>query len=41
VDGSVTEYRFSDQRENEAISEARFRFRPPPGTETVESELNP
>ena len=41
VDGSVTEYRFSNQRENEAISEARFRFRPPPGTETVESELNP
>ena len=41
VDGSVTEYRFSNQRENEAISEARFRFSPPPGTETVESELNP
>jgi outer membrane lipoprotein carrier protein len=41
VDGSVTEYRFSHQEENEAISEARFRFKPPPGTETVESELNP
>ena len=41
VDGSVTEYRFDNQRENEAISEARFRFRPPPGTETVESELSP
>ena len=39
VDGSVTEYRFSDQRENEAIPDGRFEFSPPPGTETVESEL--
>jgi len=39
VDGSVTEYRFSDQRENEAIPDGRFEFRAPPGTETVESEL--
>src|SRR5271165_3523279 len=39
VDGSVTEYRFSDQRENEAIADGRFQFTPPPGTETVESEL--
>jgi outer membrane lipoprotein carrier protein len=36
VDGSVTEYRFSGQKENEAIAEARFRFTPPAGTETVE-----
>jgi outer membrane lipoprotein carrier protein len=41
VDGSVTEYRFSDQKEDEAISEGRFRFKPPPGTETVESALEP
>jgi len=41
VDGSTTEYRFSDQKEDEAISEARFRFRPPPGTETLESNLEP
>jgi len=39
VDGSVTEYRFSDQKENEAIPDERFHFGPPPGTETVESEL--
>ncbi len=39
VDGSVTEYRFSDQRENEPIPDGRFEFTPPPGTETVESEL--
>jgi outer membrane lipoprotein carrier protein len=39
VDGSVTEYRFTDQKENEAIPDGRFAFTPPPGTETVESEL--
>jgi outer membrane lipoprotein carrier protein len=41
VDGSATEYRFSEQKEDEAISEGRFQFRPPPGTETIESELGP
>jgi outer membrane lipoprotein carrier protein len=41
VDGSVTEYRFSGQKENEAIPEGRFQFSPPAGTETVESELGP
>jgi outer membrane lipoprotein carrier protein len=39
VDGSATEYRFSDQKENKAIPDGRFEFSPPPGTETVESEL--
>jgi outer membrane lipoprotein carrier protein len=39
VDGSVTEYRFSDQKEDEAIPDGRFKFSPPQGTETVESEL--
>ncbi len=38
-DGSVTEYRFSDQRENQTIPDGRFDFKPPPGTETVEDEL--
>jgi outer membrane lipoprotein carrier protein len=41
VDGSVTEYRFSGQKENEASPEGRFQFSPPAGTETVESELGP
>ena len=36
VDGAATEYRFSGMKENVAISDARFQFRPPPGTETVE-----
>jgi outer membrane lipoprotein carrier protein len=39
VDGSATEYRFSDQKENVAIAEAQFRFRPPLGTETVEGGI--
>ncbi len=41
VDGSVTEYRFSDQKENQTIPEGRFQFNPPPGTETVEGNLEP
>ena len=39
ADGSVTEYRFSDQKENETIPRGRFEFTPPPGTEMFESEL--
>jgi outer membrane lipoprotein carrier protein len=41
VDGSMTEYRFSEQKENVAIGEGRFEFRPPAGVETVEGELGP
>jgi outer membrane lipoprotein carrier protein len=36
VDGSSTEYRFTDQKEGLAVGDARFRFQPPPGTEVVE-----
>ena len=36
VDGSSTEYRFSDQKENVEVGDGKFEFRPPPGTETVE-----
>ena len=39
VDGSLTEYRFTDEKENVAIPDGLFEFRPPPGTETVESDL--
>jgi outer membrane lipoprotein carrier protein len=38
-DGSTTEYRFSDQKENVGIPEGRFKFSPPAGVETVEGEL--
>jgi len=41
VDGSTTEYRFSDQKENAAIPDGKFKFRPPAGTETVQDEAGP
>jgi outer membrane lipoprotein carrier protein len=40
-DGSVTEYRFDSQKENEAIPDGKFQFSPPAGTETVEGNLGP
>ena len=39
VDGSSTEYRFSDQKEDVAVADRQFAFQPPAGTETVE-DLN-
>ena len=39
VDGSTTEYRFSDQNENVTIPNQQFEFRPPSGTEIVEGDL--
>jgi outer membrane lipoprotein carrier protein len=41
VDGSATEYRFTGQKEDLAVADGRFQFRPPPGTETVEGGLGP
>jgi outer membrane lipoprotein carrier protein len=37
VEGASTEYRFSDQKEDAAIQDSRFGFRPPAGTEIVEN----
>src|SRR5581483_2482376 len=39
VDGASTEYRFSDQKENVAIGDGKFGFKPPAGTEIMESGL--
>ena len=39
VDGSSTEYQFSDQKEDVSIADTRFQFKPPAGTEVVEGEL--
>lgn len=39
VDGAVTEYRFSQQKEDVAVADERFRFAPPPGVETIEGGL--
>jgi outer membrane lipoprotein carrier protein len=36
VDGAATEYRFAGMKEDVAIGDARFEFKPPAGTETVE-----
>jgi outer membrane lipoprotein carrier protein len=36
VDGSATEYRFTDQKEDVAIGDGQFGFQPPAGTETVD-----
>ena len=39
ADESVTEYRFSGQRENGEIADQRFRFTPPPGVEIVDGSF--
>jgi outer membrane lipoprotein carrier protein len=36
MDGSVTEFRFLQQKENVQIEDQRFRFTPPPGVEVVQ-----
>jgi outer membrane lipoprotein carrier protein len=41
VDGSATEYRFNSQKEDVAVGDGKFDFRPPVGTETVDGELGP
>jgi len=35
LDGSVTEFRFLQQKENVKVSDRQFRFTPPPGVEVV------
>ena len=39
ADGSVTEYRFTDQKENVKIDDQRFHFAPPAGVEIIDGEL--
>jgi len=39
VDGASTEYRFTDQKEDVAIGDGKFDFKPPAGTEVVEGGL--
>jgi outer membrane lipoprotein carrier protein len=41
VDGSTTEYRFAQQKEDLAVADAFFRFIPPLGVETIEGEIGP
>ena len=39
TDDATTEYRLTDQKENVAVTDNRFRFEPPPGVETIEGDL--
>jgi outer membrane lipoprotein carrier protein len=39
-DGSVTEYRFSEQSENVEVGDQLFHFAPPPGVEIINGELD-
>jgi outer membrane lipoprotein carrier protein len=41
VDGAATEYRFGEMKEDLAIANSRFEFKPPTGTETVEGGMEP
>jgi outer membrane lipoprotein carrier protein len=41
VDGAATEYRFGEMKEDVAIGDGRFEFKPPAGTETVEGGIEP
>ena len=41
VDGASTEYRFGEKKEDVAIADGQFEFRPPAGTETVEGGMGP
>jgi outer membrane lipoprotein carrier protein len=41
VDGSVTEYRFSNQKENVAVADQRFQFAVPDGVEVIDGEFGP
>ena len=39
VDGSVTEYRFLDQKENVQVADHQFHFTLPPGVEIVDADF--
>lgn len=41
VDDSLTEYRFSDQKEDVQVADSRFQFVPPTGSEVIEDEAEP
>ena len=39
VDGAATEYQFGDQKEDVAVADSSFEFKPPAGTEVVDGAL--
>ena len=38
LDGSRTEFRLENQRENVAVGDAEFKFHPPAGVEVLQSD---
>ncbi|MGA7565217.1 MAG: outer membrane lipoprotein carrier protein LolA [Terriglobales bacterium] len=40
-DGTATEFRFSDWKENVELSNSWFEFSPPPGVETIDGDVAP
>lgn len=38
ADGSTTEYRFANQKENLEMTDRQFQFTPPPGVQVIEGE---
>jgi outer membrane lipoprotein-sorting protein len=42
LDGSQTDFRFKEQKENVPVADSRFSFKPPTGVEVMEAtELQP
>jgi outer membrane lipoprotein carrier protein len=41
TDGSTTEYRLSDQREDVPVADSLFQFKVPPGAEVIEGNFGP
>lgn len=39
VDGSITEYRFTDHSENIPVADQQFKFKAPPGVELIEGDF--
>ncbi len=39
VDGALTVYGFSNQKQNVPVADAEFRFAAPPGTEVIEADM--
>lgn len=39
ADDAVTEYRFTEVKEDLPLADSKFQFKPPPGVETIEGEL--
>jgi outer membrane lipoprotein carrier protein len=39
ADDAVTEYRFTEVKEDLPLADNKFQFKPPPGVETIEGEL--